>query len=56
MHRSLINWILDDPDCAATGGVLCVVSGVVLEVGEGVGEGIGPVPLLQRSPPQQELQ
>ena len=46
MYRPLINGILDDPDC--TGGVL--------GVGEGVSEGVGPAPLLQRSPPQQDLQ
>ena len=42
MHRLLMNGILDDPDC-----------GGVLSVGEGGG---GPVPLLQGSTPQQELQ
>ena len=54
MYGPLINGILDDPDFAATGGVLCVFSGVGEGVGEGEG-GVSPVPLLQRSPSQQDL-
>ena len=56
MYRSLINGILDDPDFAPTAGVLCVFSGVGEGEGEGEGEGsVSPVPLLQRSPSQQDL-